>query len=74
MNVAGWLDPFSFFFRSLATAIYPALNAPTVALFTWIYDADPDRPLRVTAVSEPVYECLRQHGWPSLSLLSTAAC
>jgi polyferredoxin len=61
-NVVGWLDPFSFFFRSLATAVYPALNAGTVALFTWIYDANPGiGPARLTSISEPIYAQLRQH-------------
>jgi ferredoxin/polyferredoxin len=57
-NVVGWLDPFSFLFRSLATAVYPAVNHAIVGLFTWLYGANP---LRVTAVSEPVYEFLRRH-------------
>jgi len=57
-NLAGWLDPFSFFFRSLATAAFPAVNHAIVAVFTWLYDANP---LGVTAVSEPVYEFLRRH-------------
>ena len=61
-NVVGWLDTFSFFFRSLATAVYPAVNYATVGLFTWLYDANPGvGGLRVTAVSEPVYEFLRRH-------------
>ncbi len=41
VNVVGWLDPFSFFFRSLTTSIYPAINKGIVALFTWIYNANP---------------------------------
>jgi polyferredoxin len=62
VNVSGWLDPFSFFFRSLATAIYPALNKATVAVFTWIYDVNPGvGPARLTVVSEPVYSFLRDH-------------
>ncbi len=61
-NVVGWLDPLAFFFRSLATAVYPAVNHAIVSLFTWLYDASPGGgPLRVTAVSEPVYEFLRRH-------------
>ncbi|HMD72082.1 MAG TPA: 4Fe-4S binding protein [Bryobacteraceae bacterium] len=57
-NVVGWLDPFSFLFRGLATAVYPAVNQAIVGLFTWLYNANP---LDVTAVSEPVYEFLRRH-------------
>lgn len=52
-NVVGWLDPFSFFYRSLATAIYPALNAGTQQLFTWLYVTDPGvAGLKVTSVSD----------------------
>ncbi len=62
VNVVGWLDPFSFFFRSLSTSIYPAINKGIVALFTWIYDANPGvGPIRLTAVTEPVYAVLREH-------------
>jgi polyferredoxin len=62
LNVVGWLDPFSFFYRSLATAIYPALNKTTVAVFTWIYDANPGvGPVRLTMVTEPIYGFLRDH-------------
>jgi polyferredoxin len=61
-NVVGWLDPFSLFYRSLATAIYPALNAGTQQLFTWLYATDPGvMGLQVTSVSEPVYEVLREY-------------
>ncbi len=62
VNVAGWLDPFSFFFRSLSTSIYPAINAGTVRLFTRIYDANPGiGPVRLTLVTEPIYAVLRTH-------------
>ncbi len=62
VNAAGWLDPFSFFFRSMATAVYPVLNDAVSSLFGWIYDANPGiGPVRVTAVSEPIYEVLRRH-------------
>jgi polyferredoxin len=62
VNIAGWLDPISFLFRSLATAIYPALDDAIVSLFGWIYDVHPGLgPVRVTAASEPVYEFLRRH-------------
>lgn len=56
VNVVGWLDPFSFFFRSLSTSIYPAINKGVVALFTWIYNANPGvGPARLTVVTEPIY-------------------
>lgn len=62
VNAVGWLDPFSFLFRSMSTAVYPALNNAVVSLFSWIYDANPGvGPVRVTVVSEPVYEFLRRH-------------
>jgi ferredoxin len=61
-NVAGWLDPTSFLFRSFSTSIYPALNKALVALFTWIYDADPGvGRLRLTVVTEPIYGLLRRY-------------
>lgn len=62
VNLTGWLDPFSFFYRSLATAVYPAANYGLQEVFTWFYDKDPGiGPVRVTSVSEPVYNFLR--GW-----------
>jgi len=61
-NIVGWLDPFSFFYRSMATAVYPALNAGAVDLFTWLYQKDPGiSPAKVTLVSEPVYDFLRTY-------------
>ncbi len=60
VNLVGWVDPFSFFYRSLATAVYPGLNFGTNAVFTWVYDKDPGwGQVRLTSVSEPVYEFLR---------------
>jgi polyferredoxin len=61
-NVVGWLDPFSFFFRSLSTSIYPAINRALVVVFTWIYDANPGvGPVRLTLVTEPLYGFLRKY-------------
>jgi polyferredoxin len=61
-NLVGWLDPFSFFYRSTAIAVFPALQSALQGLFGWIYQANPGvGSLRVTAVSEPVYEVLRRH-------------
>jgi len=60
VNLIGWLDPFSFFYRSMATAVYPAFNSGTNAVFTWIYNEEPGwGPMEVTRVSEPVYDFLR---------------
>ncbi len=62
LNLTGWFDPFSFFYRSLATVVYPMLNDAIKATFGWIYLADPGvGRIRVAAVSEPVYEVLRRH-------------
>jgi polyferredoxin len=64
-NAVGWLDPFSFLYRSFATAIYPATNLALQDSFKWLYDANPGvGPVRVTAVSEPVYDVLRRHVLP----------
>jgi len=65
LNLTGWLDPFSFLYRSLATAVYPALSQTTTEASTWILYNDPGiGPLRVKAVSEPVYDVLRRRVLP----------
>ncbi|MGC4051428.1 MAG: 4Fe-4S binding protein [Paludibaculum sp.] len=62
LNLAGWIDPFSFLYRSMATAVYPAANDATKGVFTFLYNTDPGiGKARVTVVSEPVYGVLRQH-------------
>lgn len=62
VNAVGWLDPISFLYRALATAVYPALNSGTVSVFSWVYEKDPGLgPARVTSVTEPVYEFLREY-------------
>jgi polyferredoxin len=62
VNLTGWFDPLAFFYRALTNAVFPAINAGTVALFSWIYSADPGvGSIRVTAVSEPVYAVLRKY-------------
>ncbi|HEX6880457.1 MAG TPA: 4Fe-4S binding protein [Terriglobales bacterium] len=62
LNLTGWLDPFSFFYRSLATVVYPMLNDAIVWLFGSIYQADPGiGHFKVSAVSEPVYGVLRRY-------------
>ncbi len=62
VNAIGYVDPFSFFYRSTATALYPAVNWGLQSWFTWVYNTDPGvGPLRATAVTEPVYEVLRTY-------------
>jgi len=62
LNLFGLFDPFSFFYRSLATVVFPAFNDAVTTLFTWVYQADPGLgKLKVTAITEPVYEVLRRH-------------
>lgn len=57
-NPAGWLDPFSFLYRSLATAVFPAINAGLQSLFGWTYEVNP---VGLSAVTEPVYKVLRKY-------------
>jgi len=54
-NVAGWLDPFSFFYRAMATAVYPAINAGAAGIFNFFYDH------HMGAVTEPIYRGLKQY-------------
>ncbi len=62
INVVGWLDPFSFFYRALAVALFPAFNWAVVAFSTWVYEADPGiGPLRLTLITEPLYAALRNN-------------
>ena len=62
VNLAGWLDPFSFLYRSFTTAVNPSANWGITALFGWIYDTDPSvGPLHVTSATEPLYEVLRRN-------------
>jgi polyferredoxin len=52
----------SLFYRSLATAVFPALNSSLHAFFAWLYENDPGvGSVRVTSVSEPIYEVLRKY-------------
>jgi polyferredoxin len=62
LNLIGWFDPFSLLYRSLATAVFPALNSGAHALFAWLYENDPGLgSVKITKVSEPIYEVLRNH-------------
>lgn len=66
LNLAGWFDPFSLLYRSLATVIYPAANDGTKLLFGWIYQSDPGIGVhKLTSVTEPIYEFLRRTILPS---------
>jgi polyferredoxin len=58
VNLAGWIDPFSFFYRAMATAVFPAFNAGIQGVFDWFYEVNP---LHLSAVSEPIYRVLRNH-------------
>ncbi len=61
-NIAGWLDPFSFFYRSMTMAVFPAINAGLEHFFGWIYQVDPGvGKLRLTLVSEPIYRALKYY-------------
>jgi len=62
LNLIGWVDPFSLLYRSLAIAVFPAINSGSHALFAWLYESDPGVGIvKVTRVSEPVYEVLRSY-------------
>jgi polyferredoxin len=61
LNLTGWFDPFSFFYRAMAIVVYPGANDGVKSLFGWIYQTDPGiGRLKVTAVSEPIYDVLRK--------------
>ncbi len=61
-NLVGWLDPFSFFYRSMATAVFPVVNLGIQRLFGWAYSANPGvGKVRLTSVTEPAYEALRRY-------------
>ena len=60
-NLAGWLDPFSFFYRSLTLAIFPAVDAGFEHFFAVLY-----RHQFFTSISEPIYR------WLHLSLFNVS--
>ena len=65
INAAGWLDPLSLLYRSLATAFYPASSAATRSASPGSTRRIPaSGRLRATAISEPVYRVLRHHVLP----------
>jgi polyferredoxin len=55
-NIAGWLDPFSFLYRSFATVVFPGVNALFQGIFDWFYNVNP---AGFKAVSEPIYRLMR---------------
>jgi polyferredoxin len=55
VNLAGWIDPFSFFYRSMATAVFPAINAGLTGVFDLAYGTP------LAAVTEPIYHNLRNY-------------
>lgn len=57
-NLAGWLDPFSFLIRSMATVVFPAVNSGIQGFFDWLYHVNP---LGISVASEPVYRVLRAY-------------
>ncbi len=62
LNLAGIFDPFSLFYRTMATSVYPAFQWGVERLFTWLYYTDPGiGPVRVTLISEPIYSFLREY-------------
>ncbi len=66
LNLFGLFDPFSFFYRSMATVVFPAFNDAVTTFFTWVYQADPGvGRLKATAITEPIYEVLRRHALPA---------
>jgi polyferredoxin len=61
-NLAGWIDPFSFFYRSMTMAIFPAVNAGLQHFFDWIYRWNPGiGSVRLTLITEPIYRLLRHY-------------
>lgn len=58
MQLVYLFDPISLLIRSLAVAVYPALNVSANALFGTLYDNGNGA---ITAVSEPIYTFLKAH-------------
>jgi polyferredoxin len=57
-NIAGWFDPFSFLYRSMATAVFPAIDGAMEGFFGWINQLSPGF---AGAVTEPVYRALHYY-------------
>ena len=57
-NIAGWFDPFSFLYRSMATAVFPAIDAGLEGFFGWVNQLIPGF---AGAVTEPIYRSLHYY-------------
>jgi polyferredoxin len=57
-NITGWFDPFSFFYRSMATAVFPAVDGGLEGFFGWIVQLSPGF---ASYVTEPVYRALHYY-------------
>jgi len=57
-NLAGWIDPFSFFYRSMTMAVFPAINAGLQHFFDLIYRWSPGF---AAVTTEPLYRLLRRY-------------
>ncbi len=58
----GIFDPFSFFYRALATGVFPAFHVAVEESSTAIYKEDPKiLGFRIAKISEPIYKQFRTH-------------
>ena len=56
LPAAGYFDPFSILVRSLALAVYPALNVLATSFFTFTYQSMPEW---INMLTEPIYTFLK---------------
>jgi len=56
LPAAGYFDPFSILVRSLALAVYPALNVLATSFFTFTYQRMPEW---INMLTEPIYTFLK---------------
>lgn len=64
-NAIGWLDPFSFLFRSLSVAVYPAISNTFGETMGWLYSTNPGiGGFKFVDVIEPVYDFCRENIFP----------
>ncbi|HQK76630.1 MAG TPA: 4Fe-4S binding protein, partial [Candidatus Hydrogenedentes bacterium] len=62
INWIGVFDPIALLYRSLTTAVWPALQYAVEDGSTYVYQADPHiGPVHATQVTEPVYRFFRDH-------------
>lgn len=58
----GMLDPFSFFYRTLTTSVFPAVQTALEESTNFIYQKDPHiLGFRLTYISEPIYKISRNY-------------